>query len=290
MKQIFQFIILLLLGVNALLAEGESVPLSRSGKSGCLWFDSLNVRFAGNWPFGEVNSAIPDTARNLLFCGSGGGVYIVDISDSAKPLKISEKIHTRGIANDLSYDHLLQRLYVADGIAGLEIWDVSDYLNPSKLGFFDTEGWALDVSAEGSYAYIADGGYGLRIIDVSTPWNSFETGFYDTPGWAYGVFINQSYAFIADNGAGLRIIDISNPFSPFEIGFFDTPGYAYNVYVVGNYAYVADNDSGLRIIDVEDPYSPQEVGFCYTPDLALDIYVSGDLAFVAADTAKLWGD
>lgn len=60
------------------------------------WFDSLNVRFVGNWPFGPSEAVAYDLIRNLVFCGSGGGVYVLDVSNPATPQKISERIHSQG--------------------------------------------------------------------------------------------------------------------------------------------------------------------------------------------------
>ena len=56
-------------------------------------FDSLNCRLVGNWPFGPSYAVAVDSARNLVFCGSGGGVYVLDVSDSANPVKLSDAIH-----------------------------------------------------------------------------------------------------------------------------------------------------------------------------------------------------
>ena len=43
-------------------------------------FDSLNVRFVGNWPFGKSYAVCVDSVRNLVFVGSGGGIYVLDVS------------------------------------------------------------------------------------------------------------------------------------------------------------------------------------------------------------------
>ncbi|MCK4255308.1 hypothetical protein KAX35_00350, partial [candidate division WOR-3 bacterium] len=111
--------------------------------------DSLNVRFVGNWPFGLPNAVAVDTARCIAFCGSGGGVYILDVSTSASPTKISEKIHTRGVVGGLFYDESTYRLYIAADEAGLEIWGIANPSNPVKLGYYDTPGGALGVAVAG---------------------------------------------------------------------------------------------------------------------------------------------
>ena len=58
----------------------------------CLGFaaDSLNCRLVGNWPFGPSSSTAVDPARNLVFCGSGGGAYILDMSNPTSPVVLSD--------------------------------------------------------------------------------------------------------------------------------------------------------------------------------------------------------
>ncbi|MEO0270009.1 MAG: hypothetical protein ABIM85_06445 [candidate division WOR-3 bacterium] len=78
-------------------------------------FDSLNVRFIGNWPFGPSYAVSFDPSRNLVFLGSGGGVYILNVSNPSNPQKVSEKIHTRGFVQRLFYEPINKRLYIAAG-------------------------------------------------------------------------------------------------------------------------------------------------------------------------------
>ena len=251
------------------------------GEAGSMWFDSLNVRFIGNWPFGSTGAVDDDSARNLVFCGSGGGVYILDVSNPFAPLKMSEKIHTRGGVRRLFYDSSSQRIYIAAGFAGLDIWDVSNPASPIKLGSCHTR-YACGVYGEDSYVYIADVDSGLRVIDVSTPSNPIEVGHCDTPGYAYGVYVSGSYAYVADSDSGLRVIDVSTSTNPHEVGFCDTPGSAREVYVSGCYAYVADWDSGFCVIDISIPSNPLEVGSYNPPsnEYVTGVNVSDSYAYV----------
>ena len=126
-------------------------------------FDSLNVRFIGDWPFGPSYAVAHDNSRNLVFCGSGGGVYILDVSNPSNPVKVSEAIHSGGVVNSLFYDPSNHRLYIAGEQGMLEIWDISNLSNPYKLGYYFTPGHALGVYVSGNYAYVADGDSGLKI-------------------------------------------------------------------------------------------------------------------------------
>ena len=140
--------------------QPQGLSLQTDGKAR---FDSLNVRFVGNWPFGPSFAVVYDSTRRLAFLGSGGGVYILDLSAPANPMKVSDAIRTRGLVQGLFYDNGSQRLYIAADVAGLEVWDISDQNLPVKLGGCDTPDNAYGVVASGSYAYIADGCAGLQI-------------------------------------------------------------------------------------------------------------------------------
>jgi len=113
--------------------------------------DSLNMRFVGNWPFGLCRAIALDTLRNLTFCGSGGGVYILDVSELSNPTKLSESIHARELIRGLCYSSNF--LYVACR-TGFDIWDVSDLSNPYKAGSFNISDYVSNVVVSGTYAYV----------------------------------------------------------------------------------------------------------------------------------------
>ncbi|MCK4585220.1 hypothetical protein KAU13_07375 [candidate division WOR-3 bacterium] len=322
---ILLMVCLVITGSGVAYGELYSGGLNPYEEIGNMWFDSLNVRFVGNWPFGGSRAVAHDSVRNLAFCGSGGGVYILDVSSPSAPIKLSEGIHTRGIVYSLFYEASSQMLYIADGDAGLEIWDVADPSSPEKLGNYDTPGSACGLYVSGSYAYIGDGDSGLyvidisapsnpqqvghydthsvgdiyikgsfayvasdglRVIDISVPTNPQEVGYYNTPGGARCVYVSGSYAYVTSGYEGLRVIDVSVPSNPQEIGYYDTPGYAYWVCVSGSYAYVADRGA-LQVIDVSTPSDPQGIGYYDTPGSARCVYVQGFNAYVSADSAGL---
>ena len=243
----------------------------------CMWFDSLNVQFVGNWPFAGSRAVAHDRARDLVFCSSGGGVYIFEVTNPAQPTKLSEKIHTRGFVEGIFYDSLSLRLYIASGIAGLEIWGVSNPVSPLKLGFCDTPYYANNVHVSGSYAYVADQDSGLRIIDVSDSSNPTEISACNFQDKAWGVSVFGFYAYIAAWFSGLFVVDISNPYDPNIISNLPTTQ-ALNVYVSGDYAYLADWFS-VRVFDISEPLNTYEIGYLGLI-YAQSIYAHDSTAFV----------
>jgi hypothetical protein len=241
--------------------------------------DSLNCHELGTWPVGLSYAAAIDSARNLAFVDSAGVVFVLDVSDPALPVELSDSIRAGGVALDLCFG--ANRLFVAAAEAGLEIWDVGSPAAPTLMGQLNTPGYSRAVAVADSYAYVADGDAGLRIINVSNPQSPVDVGHYDTPGYAYGVAVAGGYAYVADHLAGLRIIDVSNPQIPIEVGHYDTVNSAQGVAVAGSYVYLADYEGGLRVIDVSNPQNPFMAGHYDTPGYAMRVTLSDNLAYVA---------
>ncbi|MDP8240369.1 MAG: T9SS type A sorting domain-containing protein [Candidatus Hatepunaea meridiana] len=180
--------------------------------------------------------------------------------------------------------------YIATGISGLQILNISDPENPEIIGYWDDNpGIANSVTVSGDYAYVAYSpiwisgdpvGGGLRVVDITDPENPEEVGFYDTPVDAIGVTVSGDYAYVADYENGLRVVDITDPENPEEVGYYDTPGSSYDVIVSGGYAYIADHSCGLRVVDITDPENPEEIGYYDTPGYANGVTVSGGYAYV----------
>ncbi len=137
--------------------------------------------------------------------------------------------------------------YIAGGMHGLHIFDISDPASPIWVNRIVTPGSAYGVAISGGFAYVADEDGGLQIIDIDPPESAYIVNYVDTPGYARDVAVSGGYAYVAD-GVDLQIIDIDPPESAYIVNTVDTPGYAYGVAVSGGYAYVADQYGGLRII------------------------------------------
>jgi len=177
--------------------------------------------------------------------------------------------------------------YVAYGSAGLRILDVSDAMNPTYVGSYDTPSSSYMIDVAGNYTYLADNFSGLQIIDTSDPANPVFKGSYDTPGRATGVAVSGNHAYVADYGSGLQIINVSDPANPTFEGSYSTPDTALGVAVDENYAYVADWSSGLQIINITDPANPTFVGSYNTPGIAKGVSVAAGYAYVADESFGL---
>ena len=149
--------------------------------------------------------------------------------------------------------------YVAYGYGGLVVLDFEDTSNPTKVGEYDTDGFAHSVTISGNYAYLT--GSTIDIINIEDPTNPTLVGSYnpENSNYATKTIISEDYAYVAYTGDGAHIINISEPNNPTFIGKTSYEGSAYSVAISGSHAYLACQSgpiSGVKIVDIEDRSNP----------------------------------
>jgi hypothetical protein len=238
---------------------------------------AVDVAVSGDYIF----AAVQDDPVTTETDESGLQIFnISDLSAAGDPFSIPgdpEAVTVRG-----------HYAYVASGVAGLQIIDISSPAEPLRIGFRDTPGKdARAVAISGNYAFVADGDGGLHTIDVSVPSNPIIVDTYTTtPVFTFeDVAITGNYAYVADSSYGIRVIDISFPNSLSEVASTATPGSAKGVALSGNYAFVADGSEGLQVVDITVPTSLARIGAQDVSGNALDIAVIGSSAFVVEGNA-----
>lgn len=241
----------------------------------------LNIRHVSSTRLtGEHDVKVVDT---LAFCAYKNAMDIFNISNPESP-KYFCGCYTQDYVYGLDVSG--RYAYMANASCGLKIVDITDPVNPTLAGKYDTPGGAMDVCYAKGYAFVADGS-GLQIIDVSNPSAPTLAGSFDTQGSCREVCVVDDYAYMACKNGGLQIIDISNPAAPKLAGSHKTPRPAWRIFVSDGYAYVAVDKSGIQIIDISNPSKPSLAGSYDTPGSALGICVSNGFAYVADDTAGL---
>ncbi len=186
--------------------------------------------------------------------------------------------------------------FVADGISGLQVIDVTNPANPMRVGGAGTDAFFMssqDVCVAGKYAYLADRS-SIVVNDVSSPADPVRVGTIGRQGISgdiFGVQVIGHYAYTSAGTYGLQMIDVSNPASLVRVGGIALGGgFAQKVKVVGHYAYVVDTPTsfsgavggGLHIIDVSDPAKPVRLGGYGAGSDANGVDVTGNFAYVTS--------
>ncbi len=181
--------------------------------------------------------------------------------------------------------------YVAAGLTGLWVIDVSDPANPAITGSLNTPGSANAVKVAGTVAYVADSG-DVAAIDVHDPAHPALLGQLPA-GFAMGLAVRGGLLYVADWGYGLRILDAHDPAHLAALGAVALPGLPQDVDLEDDLAVVACREGGVQVVDVGNPAAPRVVGSTATrPDgtsQAASVAVRDRLAYVPDGAQNLGG-
>ncbi len=169
---------------------------------------------------------------------------------------------------------------------GLVIYDISDYLNPVKVGYIDLPGNGYGVEVHGDYAYVSNLIKGIQIIDISDPTNPVLLSNYYPGNWSFYLTVVDTLAYLGSN-YGLEIINVADPLSPFRIGRVNLDR-VFDVVVNGDYAYAANTGNAaqdLAVVDISDPTSPFVVGRSGDiPGTPICVAVQGNIVYIGGDS------
>ncbi len=166
---------------------------------------------------------------------AGAVLHVLDMSTPTAPVLVGyagdaglREIHAMpAVAFDGGH------LTVLPSTTGIQVWDLSSFEAPAKLG---------EVALEG-----------------------LDGGDYDNTAWQ--ITVSWPYAFVASTGAGVHIVDIADPSAPQPVHRITTGelgiGKAGPIYAAGNLIVVSTMDTfpiGVAVVDVVDPTLPIPLG------------------------------
>lgn len=252
-------------------------------------FDSLNVTYEGSWGFGQSFSIGSNSAGTVVFLGSGAGVIILDVTDPASPVKISE-LSTRGLVDAIYFDESLNRLYVNAYFAGFEIWDVSNISAPAKIGGGPVIGLPRGgIFAEGNYVYVVTVADGVQIFEVSDPSSPVYLGscILDPDYFCWNSAKSGNLIFAALSEGGMKVVDVSDPANPVIAGTYSD--IVYGVSVVNDIAYVVSYNFGINILDISDLSNITVTGTAGITGFPYRVKAQGNYAYVSNADSQYGG-
>lgn len=268
--------------------QGDVLYVGSSFLGSYCWLATYNVSNAYSIPAPLDSLTFPDgnitdlaVQGHFLYVAihgsSGNDFTIVDVENPADIRTVGGSAFSDLYGLDVKG----QLAYLADGIYGLYIHNVSNPYATTLVAWRDTPGNSNDVLVDGALAYVADGSAGVQVIDVHTPSSPTIIGSYDTPGQALRLALQGHTLFVADGAGGLQVVDVSNPSHPCSVTAVSLP-YTYDVALYGGDVVVATASGvytfriakGLAMLPIVGIYSG---GYDFW-----DVRVQGDIAYVAA--------
>ncbi len=199
--------------------------------------DSLGLSYV-NSEFGrnlqDITGWVVQDTPYLYVADQDDGLVVYDASYPGF-LNLLVTIPLTGYARGVYLDAHAGRLYVAQGQAGLAIFDVAtDPAQPALLSNIDLPGDARKVYVQEGIAYVAAREQGLMLVDVSDPSNPSLLSSVDFNGYAWDVVARNDTAWVAAGGDGLQWVDCTDPTSPVVIANLPCD-YGYSVRLSGDY-------------------------------------------------------
>ncbi|MBE7501478.1 MAG: immunoglobulin domain-containing protein [Verrucomicrobiales bacterium] len=208
---------------------------------------------------GQVHRLAISGTRALVAVGDYA-VALVDLKDPTKPVWLGtwESLFPPS-AFVLAGSTAFIASYELDFLSTVEIVDFTDPAQPVLKGYYDTEGYVLDLAVAGSRLYVADDEAGLAVVDLGNPARPVKVGGYTTKRSVQRVAVAGRYAYVADEST-LLILDVSDPSYPFRVGLYDLGGPVQDLQVNWGTAYVLVGTGPLEILDVSDPGNVRPLG------------------------------
>ena len=180
--------------------------------------------------------------------------------------------------------------FVADGVAHLTVFNVTDPLHPVIAGYAGEQtGEAHDVAIVGNRLYMGEKHGGVHIYDITNPAAPTQMSrFYKTEWFAKGVDAVGSRVYVATEWEGFNVLNVVDPYHPYIEGTRKQGGlFGERVWSNGTLAYVASATGGLWIFNVSNPANPVVLKQLVLPGYQWDVWVNGNYAYVAGETAGL---
>jgi hypothetical protein len=267
-------------------SEGDAIlfqPGQHGSNIGHLPPTQQNVNLVSKLELTDIEGAIADVGYFKGFaylnawapnCPDGGGVHVVDIRDPKNPEEVGflqanlnefpgEGIHVMEVNTPFFQGDLLVHNNEActgdPTVLGMSMWDVTDPLNPVKLGQFGDPDPPPFLFSNGLY-------HSIHSVQGFTQGNK-----------AYAVLIDNEEAF-GPPFKDVDIVDITNPAAPVmvsETGLEDWPAaqaplangdsvFFHDVQFkrIGGHDFLAISywDAGQILLNVDDPANPMFVG------------------------------
>jgi hypothetical protein len=182
--------------------------------------------------------------------------------------------------------------FVAAGLEGFAIFDLSTPEAPQKVGHLATGGRPWDVWVDGPLAYLADPDKGLLVVDVSTPSEPFIVGRLTWDPEAPSAEILEGrgqVVYVASGKHGLLVVDVSDPTNPEIVWRYNpsTDTFGESVTLLDQTLYVTMVDgahaglNGLHVFDIGNPTEPVLLEVLPIRDWVEDVTLAQDHMAIA---------
>jgi hypothetical protein len=227
-----------------------------------------------------IDVAVEDSI--VLLAEEYDGINILSASPIESPSLIT-KFFDSGLANKIVTRGNLA--FVADRFAGLEIFDISNYSNPQKIGQFNYPNMAvLDIVIKDNIAILSSFDKGLHFINISQPDNPILITKWDEGYYIQTAALQEDYLYLGTINQTIVTLNISNLTQIETSSFYNLPlGYTVVQELVTNNdtLFMGSYNDALVVFDITNRSSLTLLDENFNGGIISDILIDGDKIFAA---------
>jgi len=220
-----------------------------------------------------------DGATYLALQGSYSGTIFVDVTDPYNPVEVGfvagPNSSWRDIKTYQNYAYIVTE--GAGPLAGMQIVDLSDPLNPTLVNTYSTNFVTTHniwIDPDRGHAWLVGTDQGTRILDLSDPVNPVELGSY-VASYVHDIYVKDNIAFMSKIFNGVHDIrDATNPPSLPLLSSWSTPdNFTHNSWPNEDFSLLVTSDEEepgghLTVYDISNPNSTPPKLSEYIPNAA----------------------
>ncbi|MEE9119298.1 MAG: hypothetical protein V3U02_12005 [Calditrichia bacterium] len=243
-----------------------------------------------SWPlevarigFGEPIMKFDRLSENLIGFPRGYTYGIIDIQDRLNPqLIVNIDLQKAGSSGQLYGDYLYIGEYEFPLSTYLEVFDISDILNPFSVYFADLGfGYMPKIKIIDNYLYITRMTSGIGVFDITVPSNPV---FLDSVLTGHGISeleVMGDFAAMVGYLDSLLTVDISDPTNPLIVGASYNQGNSGNLHLSNERAYFVTEGTVISYFDISNPLDPVLEGRYIPGIVGRDIGKWGNYAYLS---------
>ena len=209
------------------------------------------------------------------------GMYVADISDPQSAFHVGSVptlvLHPNDVFLCPPY------LYVACGVNGICVLDVSTPENATIIKHFNFPGEAHRVGVKDGYLYVTEGETGLiRIFDIDPLDSVTQVKTVQAPDEANDIEFVGDHALVGGGAEGILSMEINPPEAAYIVDSQGAGGTSMEIAIGGDYAYHANGSTYFHRVNISDLNHLEHGGSVhFSKGASRDVVVSGDNAYVA---------
>jgi hypothetical protein len=227
-------------------------------------------------------------AGETAYVAAESTIAVVDVSHPHLPSRLRDiRIGNRGvIALDVTERWALA---ARDDIrfgreGGLEIYDLSNPVAPSRAATIGSDHRIVSVSIRGDLACLVDNAGSLFLLEIAEPiYESPVRGRVNTQFPLGKVVLESGYAYLAAGDSGLVVADVSDRDAPGVDTILTFSGSVDRLDVEAGYLYLSGDGLPLTVLDLARPARPRPVAEVGTLLRARDLDASGEWVYLVND-------